>query len=647
MRRRDHAQARRWVALAAAVLIPLGAVTAVPGTATAAPTGPARLPHVAGGYVGGSVRVPATVARTGIHASAVPASVDLRAYAPPVGDQGQIGSCVAWTIAHGIMGYYAKRTGGVGAPYAPLFLYMRNVVRGGAPSAGLYPDAVLANAQAAGVDTQAHYWQGAYNYQTPPTADQIANATNYKITGWSRLFAGPNQGAPAQTVIQEALAAGSPVALSFPVYRDFMYLQGDTVYNTLSGTSLGGHMVTAFGYDAQGVWLRNSWGTSWGNRGDVKVSWAFITRVVDSAYTVAGIRTPAAPVTVAPTVAGLSVKKAAPGAAVTITGAGLADATAVKFGTQDATFSPVTAGGITKLVVTVPAQAPGAVTVTVTTPGGTSAAGTPSAFTVLPPAPVVTGITPATVSTAGGTTVTVTGTNLTGTTLVRIGGRAVPAKAVTATSLTFVAPARLPGTVDVTVSTPSGISAAAQVAYETPPPPAVTSLSPATGLTTAVTAVVINGTGLTGATRVTVDGRNVRFVRISDTSLRLAMAKHAAGTVTLQVTGPGGVSTITPETSFTYQPPPVPVINSLSATTGRTDKTTALTLTGTGLVGATRITVGGRAVGFFRVSDTELRFTAPPRAAGPVTVTVTAPGGTSTPVTFTYVVPAAALRATT
>ena len=44
-------------------------------------------------------------------AGALPASVDLSQYNPPVGDQGQVGSCTAWASGYYLRGWYAKRDG--------------------------------------------------------------------------------------------------------------------------------------------------------------------------------------------------------------------------------------------------------------------------------------------------------------------------------------------------------------------------------------------------------------------------------------------------------------------------------------------------------------------------------------------------------
>src|SRR5690242_6151864 len=169
MRQIPRVVVRTTLALCTAVT---GAVTAAPAYAAA----PAPVPqHRAGGALPSKFKVAA--ASRVFAADVVPASASLRASMPPVGDQGQISSCVAWSIGYSLMGYYANLSKAAGAPYAPLFLYMRTVDPGGAPNRGLYPPDALALATAGGVDSQADYTQGTTKWQTPPTAAQIANAT--------------------------------------------------------------------------------------------------------------------------------------------------------------------------------------------------------------------------------------------------------------------------------------------------------------------------------------------------------------------------------------------------------------------------------------------------------------------------------------
>lgn len=626
--------ARSGLALALSVAaLPLGA-------SVAQAAAPSAQPHPVGGYLPSPGRVEAKVRGSlGPHtADALPDSIDLRANAPVVGDQQQISACVAWTLGYSIMGYYAKQDGDTGAPYSPLYMYMRNVKAGGAPNAGLSADYVLPYTQANGIDTQDDYWQGNYNYKSAPTPAEVAAAKNYKVTGWTRLFNGANQGAAGRTVIEQQLAAGTPVALAIPIYRDFMNLRGTAPYTTVTGATIGLHMVAVYGYDADGIIIRNSWGTGWGDNGDAHLSWAFVTKAAFAAYTISGVTTPAAPVATAPSVVSLSVNKAVAGSTVTITGSSLAGATSVRFGDTDATFAAQAADGTTKLVVTAPAHATGIVDVTVTNATGTSVTGTPDKFTFIPPPPAVTSLSPDTGSVFGGAAVTLTGTNLTGVSSVKVGTMSVPAKAVTATSLTFAAPAHVAGTVAVTVTNTYGISTTpGQLTYVNPPAPVVTSVSPATGPTYKATPVVITGTDFTGATKLTLNGATVPFSKVSGTQLKASLPVHAAGDTSLVVTTPGGVST---GTTFTYVAPPAPVIGSLSGT-GLTSRATPMTLTGTGLTDATKVTVGGSTISFTKVSDTELRLTVPAKPAGTLPVVVTTPGGTSASMSLSFAAPPA------
>ena len=92
-----------------------------------------------------------------------------------------------------------------------------------------------------------------------------------------------------------------------------------------------------------------------------------------------------------------------------------------------------------------------------------SAASPPGGPPPPPPPPSVSGISPAGGPEAGGTTVSIAGSGFTGATRVSFGANAAPQRAVNSdNSITAVAPAGS-GTVDVTVTTPSGTSATGAV----------------------------------------------------------------------------------------------------------------------------------------------------------------------------------------
>ena len=100
-------------------------------------------------------------------------------------------------------------------------------------------------------------------------------------------------------------------------------------------------------------------------------------------------------------------------------GAGLANATAVYFGATPAT---IISDSDALLVVTSPAGVAGTVDVTVVTVGGTSATSAADQFTYIP-APAVTILNPSAGPLVGGTTVTITGVDFTGATMVSLRDR--------------------------------------------------------------------------------------------------------------------------------------------------------------------------------------------------------------------------------
>jgi hypothetical protein len=145
------------------------------------------------------------------------------------------------------------------------------------------------------------------------------------------------------------------------------------------------------------------------------------------------------------------------GTSVTITGTNLADATEVKFGSAAASIVTQTA---TTITATAPAGT-GIVDVKVTGPGGTSATGSATKFTYTAASsstPTVTALSPSSGQEAGGTSVTITGTNLAAASAVKFGTAAASIKSKTATTVKVVAP-KGTGVVDVTVTTPAGTSA--------------------------------------------------------------------------------------------------------------------------------------------------------------------------------------------
>jgi hypothetical protein len=176
--------------------------------------------------------------------------------------------------------------------------------------------------------------------------------------------------------------------------------------------------------------------------------WITVNRVVTNALNLV-IRFSASPSQPAPVISSFSPTSGLVGATVTITGQNLTNATTLTFnGVGVSSFTIVSA---TEITTTVPA---GATTgpVAVTTPGGTIAS--TGNFTVTTPAPTLTSFSP----TSGpvGTSVTITGANLTGATAVSFNGIAAATFTVnSATQITATVPTGAT-TGELSLTTPGG-----------------------------------------------------------------------------------------------------------------------------------------------------------------------------------------------
>ncbi|MFI0780297.1 IPT/TIG domain-containing protein, partial [Streptomyces sp. NPDC021212] len=157
---------------------------------------------------------------------------------------------------------------------------------------------------------------------------------------------------------------------------------------------------------------------------------------------------PVAPAASPPVISSVNPASGAPGGGtvVTLTGTNFTQATAVRFGTALApAFTVVSA---TQITATSPAGS-GTVLVTVTTPGGTSN-GVSFGY-VSAPAPVLSGVSPGQGPVGGGTSVTLSGSDLAGATAVRFGSVTAPFTVVSPSQITAVSPPGSAGPVQVTV----------------------------------------------------------------------------------------------------------------------------------------------------------------------------------------------------
>ncbi|OAX55562.1 C1 family peptidase [Xanthomonas graminis] len=218
-------------------------------------------------------------------AEPLPQRVSLKQWAIEPGDQKKFGSCASWATAHTLAGWYAKFTGQKVTKFAPMYLYTQ-VNHGGDNGSTL--DAPLDVALAQGIDTERHYFQGSYDYLTPPTKEERENAAKYKQPYQYQViysdFSDEGGGRPLIQQIKAALANSTPVAIGFYPRQGFESLTpSNAVDYDDSSPIIGGHEVIALGYDEEGLLIENSWGKDWGDKGFAKLSWSVVAKDVKEA----------------------------------------------------------------------------------------------------------------------------------------------------------------------------------------------------------------------------------------------------------------------------------------------------------------------------------------------------------------------------
>lgn len=208
-----------------------------------------------------------------------PLSVNLSC--PPILSQGGEGSCVSWGVG------YAGRSISWQALYGGSYNYSVNIF---SPEY-IYnqikvTDCASGSYVTDGLDLVVD--QGVCVWNDMPYTDvscdvypdnyQVLQAANYKAASYNTV---------PKTIdaFKDQLAAGKPIVVGGPVYRQFYYL-GYNEIQTKTVKNYGGHCYCVVGYDdsKNAFLVMNSWGTNWGTNGFGWVSYSIMTKVWSEAY---------------------------------------------------------------------------------------------------------------------------------------------------------------------------------------------------------------------------------------------------------------------------------------------------------------------------------------------------------------------------
>jgi hypothetical protein len=269
--------------------------------------------------------------------------------------------------------------------------------------------------------------------------------------------------------------------------------------------------------------------------------------------------------------------------------------------------------------------------------------------------PEITDVNPRSGPAAGGTSITLTGTNLAGVSSVTVNG--IPCTGVTVvndTTITCVTPPGILGSQSpVVVTSPAGDNTPSQTTfwadaqtftYVDATSPTVTNVAPPTGPTTAGTAITITGTNfVTGAT-VTVNGFAATTVNVVNATTITCFTPAGTKLTPVSVVVTQGIRRSAQNALFTYVPT-APAVTSVATSPGATTFSTRVSITGSRFFNVTGVTFNGNAATQIvaNVAGTNISCVVPPGAAAagtPVLVT-TAFGTNATNTLWTYAAPTA------
>ena len=223
--------------------------------------------------------------------NALPEAVSLLRFAPARGDQGQQGSCVAWSSAYGaqtILVAAATHKDPNSIAFSPSYLY--NQIRLD-DCQGSYVQRAMEAMQKNGGVPLSQYPYDDQDCEREPTSSDVQEGRQNAIHGFTRLT-NENEAINIRA-IKEHLAKDAPVVIGMMVGQSFMQnMMGQELWQPdatdESGMGQGGHAMCVIGYNDSkfggAFQVMNSWTPQWGKDGVAWVRYGDFQNYVREAY---------------------------------------------------------------------------------------------------------------------------------------------------------------------------------------------------------------------------------------------------------------------------------------------------------------------------------------------------------------------------
>lgn len=227
------------------------------------------------------------------NAPRIPQNVDLRQFATPIEDQGNLGSCTGHAVASAIelINKRNKKENEISRLF--IYYYERLLIGTINYDSGAYIRDGIKATNRWGAPVENLWPYNISKFKVAPSSLAVSDASRRKITRYERAL--------NHNACIDALTNGYPVIIGFNVYSSFLSSNvGKTGFmpypDTRKETFLGGHAVLLVGYDnsTQRYIVKNSWGTNWGDKGYFYMPYQVTqnTRMSSDFWVIKGVNNP-------------------------------------------------------------------------------------------------------------------------------------------------------------------------------------------------------------------------------------------------------------------------------------------------------------------------------------------------------------------
>ena len=223
----------------------------------------------------------------------LPEAVSLLKFAPTRGNQGQQGSCVAWSCAYASQTILTAAATGADPNqirFSPSYLYNQIKLDG---CQGSYIQRAMESMRSNGGMALSQYPYSDQDCDKEPSSSDVQKGRQNMIHGFTRITNGDNVNEISVRGIKEHLAKDAPVAIGMMVGQSFMQdMMGQELWQPQgmdeSQMGMGGHAMSVIGYDDRkfggAFQIMNSWGPEWGKDGVAWVRYGDFKKYVREAY---------------------------------------------------------------------------------------------------------------------------------------------------------------------------------------------------------------------------------------------------------------------------------------------------------------------------------------------------------------------------